>query len=33
MGRVPEWTDDGANTKSVDDVMISKEAPVKVSTF
>jgi hypothetical protein len=33
MGRVPEWTDDGANTKAVDDVMIAKDAPVKVSTF
>jgi hypothetical protein len=33
MGRVPDWTDDGANTKPVDDVMIPKEAPVKTSTF
>jgi hypothetical protein len=33
MGRVPEWTDDGANTKPVDDVMLAKDAPVKVSTF
>jgi hypothetical protein len=33
MGRVPEWTDDGANTKAVDDVMLAKDAPVKVSTF
>jgi hypothetical protein len=33
MGRVPEWTDGGANTKTVDDVMVAKDAPVKVSTF
>jgi hypothetical protein len=33
MGRVPEWTDDGANNKAVDDVMAAKDAPIKVSTF
>jgi hypothetical protein len=30
---VPEWTDAGINEKSAADVMIPKEAPVKVSTF
>jgi catechol 2,3-dioxygenase-like lactoylglutathione lyase family enzyme len=33
LGRVPEWTDAGLNEKSAADVMIPKEAPVKVSTF
>jgi hypothetical protein len=33
MGRVPEWTDGGANTKSAAEVQTSKETPVIQSTF
>jgi catechol 2,3-dioxygenase-like lactoylglutathione lyase family enzyme len=33
MGRVPEWTDGGANTKSAAEVQISKDTPVIQSTF
>jgi hypothetical protein len=33
MGRVPQWTDGGANTKSAVEVQISKETPVNQSTF
>jgi hypothetical protein len=32
IGRVPEWTDAGANEKPATEVM-SAEAPVKASTF
>ena len=33
LGRVPEWTDAGINEKFAAEVMLSKEAPVKPSTF